>query len=148
MAKFDLDGDFVRKLAGLLDETSLAELEYSKNGETIRLSRQTAPVQQMVAQPVAAPSSAPHDAETTKAEEHKGFVQTSPMVGTIYLKPTPSSPAYVSVGDHIKAGAPICQIEAMKVFTQITAERDGTISDILINDGAPVEFEQPLFVIS
>ncbi|NDE89759.1 MAG: acetyl-CoA carboxylase biotin carboxyl carrier protein [Alphaproteobacteria bacterium] len=143
MAKFDVDSDLVRKLASLINETGLTELEYSEGEKRIRLQRggvvSAAPVQQFAAAPVAAApaavAAAPVDAVT------------SPMVGTAYLSATPGAKPFAPVGGKVKAGDTILIIEAMKVMNPIKAPKGGTITQVLVNDAQPVEFGQPLLVI-
>ena len=142
MAKFDVDSDLVRKLASLINETGLTELEYSEGEKRIRLQRggvvSAAPVQQFAAAPVAAApaavAAAPVDAVT------------SPMV-TAYLSATPVAKPFAPVGGKVKAGDTILIIEAMKVMNPIKAPKGGTITQVLVNDAQPVEFGQPLLVI-
>ncbi len=147
----------IKKLIDLLEDSGLAELEIHEGEESVRLSRfgsspASAPV---VAQPVpATPAPAPAPAaqpglpaaETPPAEDD-GTPIRSPMVGTFYAAPSPDAPPFVKVGDTIKAGDPLCIIEAMKMFNQIEAETSGTITAILVENGQPVEFDQPLFLI-
>ncbi|HMG50437.1 MAG TPA: acetyl-CoA carboxylase biotin carboxyl carrier protein [Inquilinus sp.] len=146
MSTFSLDPDFVRGLAKLLDETGLTEIEFSEGDRRIRLNRQPAPVTTYAA-PMAAPvAAAPAAAPATPAGPPKNAV-TSPMVGTVYLSPEPGAAAFVKVGDKVAEGATILIVEAMKVMNPIRSPRSGTISAILVEDGQPVEFAEPLVVI-
>lgn len=132
----------VKALADILDDAGLAELEYETAELSVRLSRVTgtaAPVA-AVAAPVAAPSPAP------VAAAHPGAV-TSPMVGTAYVAPEPDAPAFVEVGDAVKKGQTILIVEAMKVMNPITAPADGTVKQIMVTNGQPVEFGEVLVVI-
>ena len=146
----------VRALADILDDAGLAELEYETEDLSVRLSRVTgaaAPVA-AVAAPVAAPASAatpavaPAAAENAPADaaSHPGAV-TSPMVGTAYVAPEPDAPAFVQVGDAVKRGQTILIVEAMKVMNPITAPADGTVKQIMVTNGQPVEFGEVLVVI-
>lgn len=140
MAKFDVDSDLVRKLASLINETGLTELEYSEGEKRIRLQRGggvLAPAQQpAVSAPVVAEVPAiPVDA------------MTSPMVGTAYLAGAPGAKPFAPVGTKVKAGDTLLIIEAMKVMNPIKAPKGGTIAQVLVADAQPVEFGQPLVVI-
>lgn len=142
MAKFDVDSDLVRKLASLINETGLTELEYSEGEKRIRLQRGgvvMAP-QQMAAAPAAnvAPAAAP--AVSVDAV-------TSPMVGTAYMAGTPGGKPFAPVGSKVKAGDTILIIEAMKVMNPIKAPKGGTVTQVLVADAQPIEFGQPLVVI-
>jgi len=142
----------VKKLIELLEESGIDEIEISEGEESIRISRSShklsAPVQyapQMMAAPAApAPVAAPA-AEAKK--EISGHVVRSPMVGTFYSSPSPSSPAFAEIGSQVKKGDTICIIEAMKMMNQIEADKSGTIEAILAENGEPVEYDQPLFTI-
>ncbi|MGL4967838.1 MAG: acetyl-CoA carboxylase biotin carboxyl carrier protein [Inquilinus sp.] len=147
MSTFSLDPEFVRSLAKLLDETGLTEIEFSEGDRRIRLNRQPAPVTTYAA-PMAAPvaAAAAPAAPATPAGPPKNAV-TSPMVGTVYLSPEPGAAAFVKVGDKVAEGATLLIVEAMKVMNPIRSPRSGTISAILVEDGQPVEFAEPLVVI-
>ena len=137
-----VDSDLVRTLADLLEETGLAEIEYAKGDLRIRVARPVGPVVAAVAPaPVAV-------AEETVFHEDQAGALTSPMVGTAYLAPDPASPPFVAVGSVVKEGDTVMIIEAMKVMNSITAHRPGTVQDILVASGQPVEFGQPLMVIA
>lgn len=150
MSTFDLDIKFVRKLAELLKETGLTEIEYAEGDKRIRCVGAHAPVQQIVAAPVAAAAapvsvaSAPVAAVPVVAE---GTPVTSPMVGTVYLSPEPGAPAFIKVGDKVKQGDTLLIIEAMKVMNPIKAPVNGTIVDLPVTDAKPVEFGETLVVI-
>ncbi len=139
-----VDSDLVRTLADLLEETGLAEIEYAKGDLRIRVARPMGPVIAAAA-PVPAPTSV---AEETAFQEDQAGALTSPMVGTAYLAPDPASPPFVAVGSVVKEGDTVMIIEAMKVMNTITAHRSGTVQDILVASGQPVEFGQPLMVIA
>lgn len=147
MASFDIDGDLVRKLADLLQETGLSEIEFAEGEKRIRVTR---PVAGAVvhAAPLAVPAVAavPAAAVSASAASHPGAV-LSPMVGTAYLAPEPGAPQFVRAGDSVKAGQTVLIIEAMKVMNPIKAPRSGTVVDVLVNDAQPVEFGEVLLII-
>ncbi len=137
----------IRRLIDLMKEHDLAELELQQGDVRVQLRRggAEAPVA-MVAAPAMQP--APQPAPATPAAEDKNtgmVVVKSPMVGTFYAAPDPESPPFVKVGDHIGPETTVCIVEAMKVFNQIPAELSGRIVAVLAENGAPVEFGQPLF---
>ena len=141
-----IDAEAVRQLAELLKETGLTEIEIEHNGARIRVSRgggavATVPV---AAAPVAA---APAPAAAHSAGPPAGAVP-SPMVGTVYLAPEPGKPPFVSVGKSVKEGDTLFIVEAMKTMNAITAPKGGTVTEISVTDGTPVEFGQTLCVIA
>jgi acetyl-CoA carboxylase biotin carboxyl carrier protein len=142
----------VKKLIELLESSDIAEIEIKEGEEAVRISRgstaTTAPVAYAPAPvaPIAAPVAAPMEAEAA-APAAKGKVIPSPMVGTFYRAPSPSSPPFVEIGKHVKVGDPVCIVEAMKLMNQIEADHAGVVEAILIEDGEPVEFDQPLITI-
>tara|TARA_E500000318_G_scaffold35258_2_gene34478 strand:+ start:8540 stop:8974 length:435 start_codon:yes stop_codon:yes gene_type:complete len=140
----DIDSKLVRKLAALLEETGLGELEYAKDDWRIRVARPAVQQATSVVAPPAPVAIAPV-ADTAPADL-AGAVN-SPMVGTAYLGPDPDSAPYVSVGARVTEGQTLMIIEAMKVMNPIPAPRAGTVKDILIQNGQPIEFGQPLIVI-
>lgn len=141
----------IKKLIELLEESGIAEIEIREGEESVRISRgqiaQAAPVQYTL--PAAAPAStAPSPAAQPAAENQaRGTPIKSPMVGTFYRAASPTSKPFVDVGSSVKAGDTLCVIEAMKMFNQIEAETSGTITAILVENGQPVEYDQPLFII-
>ncbi|MDD3575292.1 MAG: acetyl-CoA carboxylase biotin carboxyl carrier protein [Halothiobacillus sp.] len=141
----------IKKLIELLEESGIAEIEIREGEESVRISRgqiaQAAPVQYTL--PAAAPAStAPSPAAQPAAEDQaKGTPIKSPMVGTFYRAASPTSKPFVDVGSSVKVGDTLCVIEAMKMFNQIEAETSGTITAILVENGQPVEYDQPLFII-
>jgi acetyl-CoA carboxylase biotin carboxyl carrier protein len=143
-----VDHDLIRDLARLLDETGLTEIEFERDGTSIRVARhvQAAPaargrgVEAAVVVPGAAIPA------TMEPEQHPGAV-ASPMVGTAYLGPAPGARPFVEVGNQVKAGDTLIIIEAMKTMNQIPAPRGGKVIQILIEDGQPVEYGQPLLII-
>ena len=140
----DIDSKLVRKLAALLEETGLGELEYATDDWRIRVAR---PAVQQAASVVAAPAAVPvaHPADSAPAVI-AGAVN-SPMVCTAYLGPDPDAAPFVSVGSRVTEGQTLMIIEAMKVMNPIPAPRAGTVKDILVQNGQPIEFGQPLIVI-
>ena len=144
----------VKKLIELLEESGIDELEIREGEESVRISRHSkTPAQQYyapapMAAPVAAPVAAAPVAEApAAAPKLNGTVVKSPMVGTFYRTPSPSSPAFVEVGQTVKKGDTICIVEAMKMMNHIEAEVSGVIESILVENGQPVEYDQPLFTI-
>jgi acetyl-CoA carboxylase biotin carboxyl carrier protein len=147
MPKFDIDADMVRKLATLLQETGLNEIEFAEGEKRLRLTRSAitamaVPAPAAHTAPVAAVAAAP-----AKAEAVSGTVIASPMVGTVYLSPEPGAPAFIKVGDKVKAGDTLLIIEAMKVMNPIKAAAGGTVKQILAADAKPVEFGETLLII-
>ena len=142
----------VKKLIELLETSDIAEIEIKEGEEAVRISRSSGVMTTVVA-PATAPAAAPAPSPVAAAEEKpvpqttSGHVVSSPMVGTFYRSPSPSSPPFVEIGTHVKAGDVVCIIEAMKIINQIEAEKAGIIEAILVNDGEPVEFDQPLVTI-
>jgi len=144
----------IKKLIELLEESNIGELEIREGEESVRISRHgTAPAVTYAAPPVvAAPAPAPVAAPAAPAEAAKpaaptGHVVRAPMVGTFYRSPSPGSPPFAEKGKHVKVGEVICIIEAMKMMNQIESDKAGVIEAILVEDGSPVEFDQPLFTI-
>jgi acetyl-CoA carboxylase biotin carboxyl carrier protein len=148
----------IKKLIDLLEESNLAELEIKEGEEVVRLSRvpkNTAPAAAApaaVAAPVAsapAPAAAAATVEAPAANAlPAGHVVKAPMVGTFYASASPSTPAFVKVGQQVKAGETLGIIEAMKMFNQIEADVAGTVQAILVEHGQPVGFDEPMFVIA
>jgi acetyl-CoA carboxylase biotin carboxyl carrier protein len=146
----------VKKLIELLEESNISEIEIQEGEESVRISRHPngfgAMQQPMVMPQTMAPSAAPAAAGAPAAEatpaQPAGHAVTSPMVGTFYRSPAPGSKAFVEVGQSIKKGDTVCIVEAMKMMNQIEADKDGVIEAILVEDGEPVEFDQPMIIIS
>lgn len=146
----------VKKLIELLESSDIAEIEIKEGEESVRISRASsatpppmmmqAPAPAAIAAPAPAPAAA-KEAAAPAAPATKGNVIQSPMVGTFYRSPSPSSPAFVEVGQHVKAGDVVCIVEAMKMMNQIEADQAGVVEAILVEDGEPVEFDQPLITI-
>lgn len=150
----------VKKLIELLEESGIGEIEIKEGEESVRISRgisgAPAPAPHYNYPPPAAPAAsapapAPAPAAPAPAAEDtaatNGTVVKSPMVGTFYRSPSPSSAPFVEVGKTVQAGDVLCIVEAMKMMNQIEAEVSGTIEAVLANSGEPVEFDQPLFSI-
>ena len=146
----------IKKLIELLEESDIGELEIKEGEESVRISRGSASYMnamaaapQMMAAPMAAAPVAAPAAEEKKetASAPTGHLIKSPMVGTFYGAPSPGSPAFVEVGQHVKVGDVVCIVEAMKMMNQIEADKAGVIEAILVEDGEPVEFDQPLVTI-
>ena len=143
-----VDTDLVRELAAMLNDTGLSEIEVEDGERKIRVSRMmTAVSAPMMAAPAAAPANAP-DAAAPSAIAISANAMKSPMVGTAYLSPEPDAAPFVSVGQQVKAGETVLIIEAMKVMNPIVAATSGTVTEILVESGQPVEFDQPLLVIA
>ena len=150
----------VKKLIELLDESNIDEIEIKEGEESVRISRNGAKALAVAAQ--AAPAYAPPvytaPAPATQAAVapataapaaaiNAGHMLTSPMVGTFYRSPSPTSASFVEVGQTVKVGDIVCIVEAMKMMNQIEADKAGTVEAILVESGEPVEFDQPLFCI-
>lgn len=148
--KGSIDQDLIRDLAALLKETDLTEIEVEQDDLRIRVARTAGPVHvaaHVPAPAVAAPAAEPAPAvATADPGKHPGMVP-SPMVGTAYFSPAPGAKPFVAIGDMVKAGQTILIVEAMKTMNQIAAPRAGKVSAILVEDGQPVEYGEPLMVI-
>jgi acetyl-CoA carboxylase biotin carboxyl carrier protein len=145
----------VKKLIELLEESGIDEIEIKEGEESVRISRHRPAIAthyampQMAVAPMAAPASAPAaPAAPAAAAEPAGHKVRSPMVGTFYRASSPESKNFVELGQTVKQGDVLCIIEAMKMMNQIEADKSGTISAILVDNAQPVEYDQPLFVIS
>lgn len=149
----------LKKLIDLVEESGISELELTEGEEKVRISRQPSgaqvqyaapylhPHMMPMAAPVAAPASAPAAAEAA-APAIEGHVVKSPMVGTFYRAPSPDAKAFVDVGSSVGAGDTLCIIEAMKLLNEIEADVSGVIKAILVENGQPVEYGEPLFIIA
>jgi acetyl-CoA carboxylase biotin carboxyl carrier protein len=151
MAKFEMDTEFIRTLAKLLEETNLGEIEMADGDRKIRVARPTvaAAAAPMAMAPVAAaPAAAAPNAPAAPGDlsKHPGVVK-SPMVGTAYLSPEPGKPVFVHVGDKVTAGQTLLIIEAMKTFNPIKAPKAGTVVQILIGNAQAVEFGEPMMIV-
>lgn len=146
-----IDPAFVREIAKLISETDLTEIEVEKGDLRIYVARQinvAAPIVQQVAAAPAIVAPAPLAAAPKSADlaAHPGAVR-SPMVGTAYRRPAPDTAAFIEVGSVVKAGDKLLLVEAMKTFNEINAPRSGTVTQIMIEDGQPVEYGEPLVII-
>jgi acetyl-CoA carboxylase biotin carboxyl carrier protein len=151
----------VKKLIELLEESNISEIEIQEGEESVRISRhpnggtwhpqsmpqyaQPAPQQQPAAP---AANAATTEEEPAPGNSYRGEAINSPMVGTFYRSPAPGAKSFVEVGDTVKQGDTVCIVEAMKMMNQIEADRDGVVEAILVEDGEPVEFDQPMIVIA
>ena len=146
MSKFDIDEALIRKLAKLLKETGLTEIEFETDDARIRVNAgASGPV--VAAAPAIAPVAAPALAPAAGADAPAAGSVSSPMVGTAYMSPEPNAAAFVKVGDRIAKGQTILIIEAMKTMNHIPAPKAGTVTAILVGNGHPVEFGEPLVII-
>jgi acetyl-CoA carboxylase biotin carboxyl carrier protein len=149
MPKLDIDAALIRKLADLLKETGLNEIEYESGVHRIRVNRGATAGFALAAAPApAAAAAAPAPSAPPRAEGPPQGAITSPMVGTAYVASEPGGSPFVKVGDRVKSGQTLLIIEAMKVMNPIPAPRDGTVSEILVGDGRPVEFGEVLMVLT
>ena len=144
----------IKKLIELLEESGINELEITEGEESVRISRggpvqHYAPMQYQAApmQGAPAPAAAPAAAAPAAAPAVTGYQLRSPMVGSFYRAASPTSKNFAEVGQTVKVGDTLCIVEAMKMMNQIQSDKAGTITAILVENGEPVEFDQPLFVI-
>lgn len=140
-----MDADLIRELADLLSETGLTEIEIEHKDMRVRVARGGAPAPAVMAAPPPAVSS-PDAASDTTSAAHPGTV-SSPMVGTVYRSPEPGADTFVEVGSTVSEGQTVMIVEAMKTMNHIPSPRAGTITQILVEDGQPVEYGEPLVVI-
>lgn len=149
MGKLSIDPDVIRELASLLDETNLSEIEWEEADQRVRVSRGGSG--QVVAAPMAAAPPPPSASATPapaedEASTNPGAVK-SPMVGTVYLAPEPGAAAFAKEGDRVAQGQTLVIVEAMKTMNPIAAPRAGVVAKVLVEDGTPVEFGQPLMIV-
>ena len=145
----------LKKLIDLVEESGIAEIEVTEGEEKVRITRTTAAAAPIYAAPApaaaapAAPVAAPAAAAPAAAPAARDLsnAQKSPMVGTFYRAPGPNAAAFVEVGKQVKAGDTLCIIEAMKLMNEIEAEKSGVVKEILVENGTPVEYGEPLFII-
>ena len=128
----------IKDLANLLRETGLNEIDYEKDGLRLHVASNSGVT------PVVTTPAAEVVTETKQSDKPKNYVN-SPIVGVVYLSPNPNAPTFVKEGDTVKAGQTLCMVEAMKTFNPVVAEKAGKIKAILVESGAPVEYQQPLF---
>ena len=146
----------LKKLIDLVEESGIAEIEVTEGEEKVRITRSLAAAPQALyaapaplahaPAPVAAAPVAAAPAPAAAPAADLGNAQKSPMVGTFYRAPSPASPAFVEVGQNVKAGDTLCIIEAMKLMNEIEAEKSGVVKAILVDNGQPVEYGEPLFI--
>lgn len=141
----------IKKLIELIDETGITEIEIREGEESVRLSRQGHVVDAVISTPriqaqapVASIAAEPLPQAVQKSNHHQVL---SPMVGTFYSSRSPEAPPFAAVGKRVKQGEVLCLIEAMKMFNEIEADKSGILADILVKNGDPVEYDQPLFII-
>jgi acetyl-CoA carboxylase biotin carboxyl carrier protein len=145
----------IKKLIELLEESGISELEITEGEESVRISRNGpaqhyAPAPMHYAAPAPAPVAAPAAAPVAAAAAQpvvSGHVVKSPMVGSFYRAASPTSKSFVEVGQSVKVGDTLCIVEAMKMMNQIQSDKAGVVKEILVENGEPVEFDQPLFII-
>ncbi len=145
----------IKKLIELVEESGIAELEISEGEESVRISRngvapapiQYAPAPVAAPAPAVAPSAPVAAAPVAEASAPAGHQVLSPMVGTFYRSPSPEAKAFIEVGQQVNVGDTLCIVEAMKMMNQIESDKSGVVKAILLEDGQPVEFDQPLVVI-
>jgi acetyl-CoA carboxylase biotin carboxyl carrier protein len=145
----------LKKLIDLVQESGIGEIEITEGEEKVRISRQAAAPPMVLAAPAAmqpmgfAPPAAPagEAAAAPAAPEAKGHQLKSPMVGTFYRAPSPGAPSFVEIGQSVSKGQTLCIIEAMKLLNEIESDAAGTVRAILVENGQPVEYGQPLFLI-
>jgi acetyl-CoA carboxylase biotin carboxyl carrier protein len=147
--KSAIDQELIRELARLLEETGLTEIEFERDGQRVRVARQQIVGPAVVhSRPIAGVATAVPSTDVAAPDpaKHPGLV-TSPMVGTAYLAPEPGAKRFVEVGGRVRVGETLLIVEAMKTMNQIPSPRAGTIIQILVDDGQPVEFGEPLMII-
>lgn len=139
----------IKKLIEIIEESDIAEIEIKEGEEAIRISRYSAPPVTYASAPLAAAPSLAASAIPPAASEEKitGHVVKSPMVGTFYRSASPGTKVFVEVGQSVRTGDTLCIIEAMKILNQIEADKNGTVTKILVENAEPVEYGQPLFII-
>lgn len=143
----------IKKLIEMLEASDVAEIKITEGEESVRISRYVNQMQSMPVQYAAAPQIIAAGTPSIAAEDSKaapamtGKAIRSPMVGTFYASPSPDADVFVKVGQTVKAGDTVCIIEAMKMFNRIEAEFSGKIKEILVENGQPVEYDQPLFIV-
>jgi acetyl-CoA carboxylase biotin carboxyl carrier protein len=142
----EIDKELIRELAKLLDETGLTEIEIERDGMRVRIGRNSGLMHPMAQTPVVMATAPILTVPSDDPAKHPGAV-TSPMVGTAYRSPSPGTPPFVDIGSKVAAGETLLIIEAMKTMNQIPAPRSGTVTQVLVEDGQPVEFGEALVII-
>jgi acetyl-CoA carboxylase biotin carboxyl carrier protein len=146
-----VESRLIRQLAGILDETGLTEIEIEKSGLRVRVARSVsvsavAPMPQHTSPQMVSPAGATTGVSKPAETTHPGLV-TSPMVGTAYLAPSPGAAPFVKVGDTVKEGQTLLIIEAMKTMNQIPAPRSGRVVQVIVADGQPIEYGEPIMIV-
>lgn len=147
MSKFEVNEDAVRKLAGLLEEMELSEIEYESGGERIRVARAVGMLATALPAPQVGGATPTSDATSRADDAIPSGAVTSPMVGTVYTAPEPGAADFVKVGDMVEEGQTLFIIEAMKVMNPLPSPRPGKVTKIFVGNGEPVEYGEPLLVI-
>ncbi len=150
MGKLDVDEELLKRLADILDTTGLTEIEVASGEERVRVAKQQTVVRAAPesAQPLLSAAPAPAaDGADTAAAQPTGLV-VSPMVGTVYLAASPGAEPFIKIGDQVAEGQTLMIVEAMKVMNNLPSPHGGTVKDILVSDGQPVEFGEPLVVVA
>ena len=138
--------DTIKELSDLLKETGLSEIDYEKDGVRLHVvGPKTEVVPPVVSVPVAPVASVPSVPVSEEKEEKPKNQVLSPIVGVVYLSPSPNAPTFVKEGDTVKQGQTLCMVEAMKTFNPVVAQKSGVVKKVLVESGAPVEYNQPLF---
>ena len=145
--KFDIDPDLVKKIADLLNETGLTEVEFESTGKRIRVVKATTLSTPTEAVSFSTTPTTPLSNENETAKEPIGTPVTSPMVGTVFLSPEPGTPPFIKIGDTISEGQTVMLIEAMKTYNPVRATKGGKVLQILVKDSTPVEFGEELMLI-
>jgi len=146
MPPFEIDTETIRKLAELMKETGLSEIEMAEGDRRVKVSRATVAAPLAMAAPVRADAAPAVPATPVNLASHPGAV-VSPMVGTAYFQAEPGAPPFINVGDTIRVGETVLIIEAMKVMNPIKSPKGGVVTQILVSDGQPVEYGEPLMII-
>jgi acetyl-CoA carboxylase biotin carboxyl carrier protein len=149
-----MDSELIKSLIAALAASDLSELEYTSGGETLRLTKRAgagpvaSPVSRPVSRPAAAPETTPEIAPKIAPKIASDIAPEeirSPLYGVVHLRPAPDAAPFAAIGEHVRAGQTLCVIEAMKVFNELRAGRDGTLRDVLVESGQEVDVGQPLF---
>lgn len=139
--------DEIRKMIEFLQDSDITEFQVEKEGEKLKIKREKFFAPAEAVQPVNQPSAGPVEVREEAAAEQNFVTVTSPIVGIFYTAPSPESPPFVKVGSSVKKGQVLCIVEAMKLMNEIECDTDGTILKILVENGQPVEYGEPLFHI-
>ena len=147
-----MNWDNIKKIFRFIKNTDITEFQYEKDGEKISIKRGC--VSPLAEAPYPKPAASPEvnkksisDEDSSVADNHRLFTLTSPIVGTFYMSPSPDDPPFVEIGSEVRKGQVLCIIEAMKLMNEIESEVDGTVRRVLVENGQPVEYGEPLFLI-